>query len=437
MGAPYASPSAVIAIISRVSCLILILLTGCAMMPSQATVEQPAASVPLAAPASAPVAMPVGPASAPAAAPASAPAASAAQPPLVSPPIKVAPAKPTIPAWQDPIQGRTLVDKLLPPGIKHRREWQADIFDAFAAMKIPYTAEYFCGAMAVIEQESSWQGDPVVPGLGQAVWKELQIRANKYDIPLPLVKLILQRKSANGKSYAARIDALKTEREMNALFEELIADGQNIGLKFSIANPIRTGGPMQVSVDFAEQQMRAWPYPYPVTDTVRHMVFSQRGGVYFGIAHLLQYRAPYTRMLYRFADFNAGRYSSRNAALQMAVGKLSRRKLDRDGDLLRYNGDVASSQTSATQLALYHIAGKLGLSRAAIDHDLAQEKTETFVNTALYRRIYQLVDKPGHPWPRETLPQIRLVSTKITRKLTTAWFAERVNGRFERCMQRQ
>ena len=38
------------------------------------------------------------------------------------------------------------------------------------------------------------------------------------------------------------------------------------------------------------------------------------------------------------------------------------------------------------------------------------------------------------PLPRAVLPQIRLHSPKITRPLTTEWFARRVDERFQRCV---
>ena len=72
-----------------------------------------------------------------------------------------------------------------------------------------------------------------------------------------------------------------------------------------------------------------------------------------------------------------------------------------------------------------------------INAELRQEKQDSFARTALFVRVFELADRAaGRPMAREILPRIALKSPKITRQLTTAWFAERVNTRFGDCLIR-
>ncbi|WP_255990282.1 DUF1615 domain-containing protein [Chitinolyticbacter albus] len=348
-------------------------------------------------------------------------------------PPPATPAKPRL----TEAQGRVLLNQLLPAKMPDRAGWSEDIIDAFTALKLPYTAELFCAAAATIEQESTWQGDPVVPGLPAIVWKAIDAKAGRYHVPLSVVKTALLKPSPTGQSYKTRIDNLRTEREMNDLFEDMAREARNLSLPLNMANPIRTGGPMQVSVEFAQNHVRVWPYPYPRRGSIRQEVFTRRGGAYFGIANLLHYPAPYDAMIYRFADYNAGRYASRNVAFQRAVSRLTGRELTEDGDLLRYQAGRPVG-TSSVESALYTVAGRLKLSKAQIRNDLEQEKMNAFGSSETYKRVFAAADATaGKPLPRAALPQIRLVSPKITRKLTTEWFAKRVDWRYQTCLSRK
>ena len=95
-----------------------------------------------------------------------------------------------------------------------------------------------------------------------------------------------------------------------------------------------------------------------------------------------------------------------------------------------------SGEVSATQRALFGQASRLHLSGDEITRDLKQEKYSGFSQTETYKRVFALAEQSGKAAPRQIIPQIVLVSPKFTHQLTTEWFARRVDGRYQKCLER-
>lgn len=334
-----------------------------------------------------------------------------------------------------PSEVRARITGLIPASVPDRTGWAADVYAALATLELTPNDRNICAVLAVVEQESTYRADPTVPGLSKIAWTEIEQRAGRIGVPMFAVRLALKLPSSNGRSYAERIDAARTERALSETFEDLIARVPLGGRLFGGLNPVRTAGPMQVAIAFAEQHVRERGYPYPLDGPVRPEVFTRRGGLYFGTAHLLAYEAPYDRPLYRFADFNAGRWASRNAAFQNAVSVASGIALDLDGDLLRPGSDEASP--GATERAVRSLGRRLRMDDTTIRRALAEGEGPGFERGAIYTRVFELAERlDGRRLPRALVPQIRLKSPKITRKLTTEWFATRVEERHQRCLTR-
>lgn len=329
-------------------------------------------------------------------------------------------------------QLRAQIAARLPARLDDREGWAADIQTALQVQSIAATTENICAVLAVIEQESGYQADPEVDGLGALSRRELDRRARAKRIPQLAVSTALKVTSLDGRSYAQRLEAVRTESQLSELYEEVIGRVPLGARLLGNHNPVQTGGPMQVSIAFANAHLDGYPYPLQGS-SARREVFTRRGGLYFGIAHLLGYPTPYTRKIHRFADYNAGWYASRNAAFQQALALGSGHSLALDGDLLLPGAPLEAP--GQTEKAARSLAGQLGMDDPGIRAQLALGQRLEFGQSALYTRVFALADaRHGSPLPRETLPGITLESPKITRELTTAWFATRVYERYQACM---
>ena len=61
-----------------------------------------------------------------------------------------------------PEQARAVIDESIPKGVPDRAGWVNDIYAGFTVQALAPTRETVCAVVAVIEQESNFQVDPVV-----------------------------------------------------------------------------------------------------------------------------------------------------------------------------------------------------------------------------------------------------------------------------------
>ena len=337
-----------------------------------------------------------------------------------------------VPPGMSPPQARALIERSVPRKASDRAGWAADIYAAFIVLDIEFSRENICAVVAVTEQESGFRVDPVVPGLAAIAWREIDERAERAGVPRLVLHTALQLRSPTGRSYGERIDGAKTEKDLSDIYEDFIGAVPLGRTLFAERNPIRTRGPMQVNVAFAEQYAAVRPYPYPVKQSIADELFTRRGSLYFGTAHLLAYSASYDTYLYRFADFNAGQYASRNAAFQKALSSASGIPLPPDGALLPH--DASAKSPGSTELAVRALGKRLEMAPGEIHSALEQGKAAGFERTKLYERVFALAEQAErHALPRAMIPQIQLHGPKIARRLTTAWYAHRVDQRFNQC----
>ncbi|UUS64054.1 MULTISPECIES: DUF1615 domain-containing protein [unclassified Acinetobacter] len=360
----------------------------------------------------------------------------------------------------EPTMEAEQIKKAIPPRVNDRLSWANDIYDISDQLGIPTTKENVCTIVAVVDQESNFVADPHVPGLGEKAVKEVQDRLEeKFKDKLGdgiggtvagYFQDVLKNQPSPEDNYLSQMRRVKTERELDELYREIFdymskhyhvsaltgaakLVGQDIGEKL---NPITTLGSMQVHIGYAKDHKRQGGN----IAALRTDMYSQYGGLYYGIHRLMMYPAEYDKPIYRFADYNSGRYSSRNAAFQSMLNDLTPAELGLDGDLLLYNKDGSprsvKSQSETALIAVFAENNVIATPRQ-IRSDLKKEKDQDFEDTLTYKAVKKLYqEKTGKEPFYAMMPEVVISGPKLSRDYNTNWFATRVDGRYQTCMRR-
>ena len=367
-------------------------------------------------------------------------------------------------AWwsnnKEPEMKAEQIKKVLPPRVNNRESWSQDIFDIMQQLSIPKSKQNVCSIVAVVDQESNFVADPAVPGLGQKAVQEINTRLKeKFEAKLGetiggtvagYFEDVLKNQPSPENNYMSQMRRVKTERELDLLYREIFdymskhyhvsaltgaakLIGQDIGEKM---NPITTLGSMQVHINYAKEHKRQSGNIAELRDDL----YTQYGGLYYGIHRLMEYSADYDKAIYRFADYNSGMYSSRNAAFQKMLEVIQDKDLDLDGDLLLYNKDgnpqSALSQSEKEIIAAF-TSNRVLVTPRQIRADLKKEKERKFEDTQTYLAVQKLYQTKTNKEPiYAIMPEVVISGPKLSRDYNTNWFASRVNGRYEACMQR-
>ncbi len=353
------------------------------------------------------------------------------------------------------------ISQLIPARVAQRDAWAADISRIMDELKISKTRENVCSVIAVVDQESNFVANPAVPDLGNKA-----IKAFQTEVPQKFIKqfgpalgpavsryftYVLLNEPSKENSFLVQMRAVKTEQQLDLIYRQIFAYVAKQFYADSIANaaakfmgkdfgeennPITTIGSMQVSVKYARQYQR----DHVSVNELRDYMYTREGGLYYGIHRLMKYPANYDNTQYRFADYNSGMYSSRNAAFQQDINKLLNLAISLDGDLLLYDkDDNAQSMPSQTETALNQLFADHGIAMKPeeIRTDLLQEKQAQFENTTTYQNVINLYKRQfGKNPPYAIMPQVVISGPKLSKDYNTNWYATNVTRRYDSCMRR-
>jgi len=336
----------------------------------------------------------------------------------------------------------------LPASVDDRHGWAADIASALGAIGQRTDLATVCSVVAVTQVASGFEADrrlDLQAPYDFAALLERQFGPLRAELLRGALRLPDPR---SGESFFLRFQRARTEGDIDRAYRDLVlAWGARSPLLVGLADsagrwldgvgladldPVATLGPMQVSARWAARVMGT----RVLDPDLRALVSSRRGGLLFGSARLLGWPNHYARRRFVFADYNAGPFSSRNAAFQSALADLTGIELPLDGDLLSYRPDGTPRSDSRTLAALRLFARGARIDPAGLRHDLALEKKLEFESTPTWRAVLAAwSEKAGHPAVEARIPQVRVPSKHMPLPSSVSGYVQRVLGVYRACLE--
>lgn len=312
-------------------------------------------------------------------------------------------------------------------------KWLDAINLAFSELKVPCRDEAFLVlVLTTIQLESAVTVDPALenPNLAELFTYQLAQYRRENPVAGRLLNYSGLDDALRAKLAAdTRTGHVRTERALGRYVENdlrvwlegylrthyFLPEGvARYAAEQGMPNPVRTIGPMQVNLRKAFENARARGEPVRSEAQMREWLFGPRTalarGVKEGVYQLWRIYHYYRRRLsapdavrFTTADYNAGEFSSRNAAFQDQVAVLTRRKLALDGDLLVYQDGRPAERASNTEAAVITLLSEYAAPN--VRRDLLLEKTEAFTATHTARTVCALFRKrTGEPCAAAVVP---------------------------------
>ncbi len=261
-------------------------------------------------------------------------------------------------------------------------EWANAILRVMIDWNIPLEFEHVSLIVSTIERESDFRADPLTPNIENIIQRKLQ------EIKEGGEWLGLKYRGANRfyEKYKDQIREIKTEKQL----EQFLDSVGFVEKLFVKGFRPETVGSMQLNVEKARVLAQKYSHEDYSDKEMRSILYTQKGGVYYGVLYLNEIINVYTdyntkpldedRIKLIAADYQSGLYSSRNAALQNQLNVLLRSNLALDGD-------IGDKTMEVVEEFLIRVGREDLLTRDNLKTFQASEKEDDLEDTIIYHTI--------------------------------------------------